>query len=41
MQKANQKDKIKHKKQDMLKIDGSLDDVLKVSIPKPKEKKPK
>ena len=41
MQKANQKDKIKHKKEDKLKIDGTLEDVLKVSVPKPKEKKPK
>lgn len=41
MQKANQKEKVKHTKEDTLKIDGSLEDVLKASFPKPKDKKPK
>lgn len=35
------KEKEKQPKNNQLKIDGSLDDVLKVSIPKPKDKKPK
>lgn len=34
MQKANQKYNTEHKKEDNLKIEGTLDDVLKVSVPK-------
>lgn len=33
--------KIKQSKEKPLKIEGSFDDVLKVSVPKPKEKKTK
>lgn len=35
------KSKEKQPKEKPLKIDGTLDDVLKVSVPKPKDKKPK
>jgi len=41
MQKEYQKHKEKHKEEDNLNIEGSLDDVLKVSVPKPKEKETK
>ena len=39
--KVNKKPKEKQSKDKPLKIDGTLEDVLKVSVPKPKEKKPK
>jgi len=38
MQKQDQKHKKHHKGKDNLKIEGSFDDVLKVSLPKPKDK---
>ena len=37
MQKQDQKDKVKYNKEKPLKIDGTLDDVLKVSVPKKKK----
>lgn len=37
MQKEYQNKEKEHQQEDKLKIDGSLDDVLKVSVPKPKE----
>ena len=41
MNKTSQQNKEKQSKENPLKIEGSFDDVLKVSIPKPKEKETK
>ncbi|MCR9182531.1 MAG: hypothetical protein NXH73_06365 [Flavobacteriaceae bacterium] len=37
MDKVNEKNKQKQKKENNLKVEGSLDDVLKVSVPKKKK----